>query len=384
MKNLAIVASHPIQYNAPWFRLLTERGIIKPKVFYTWYQSSGGSKYDPDFGKVISWDIPLLDGYDYEFVVNVASQPGSHHFRGIDNPGLNKAIAAYSPDAILVIGWAYKSHLACIRYFKGKVPVFFRGDSTLLDETNGIKTILRRIFLTWVYRHIDKVLYVGTNNKNYFAKHGIKEERLYQALHAIDNDRFSNPTTALKEEGELREKLGIRPGDFVVLFTGKLEAKKNPFFLIELSQRIKDPEIIFLFVGNGHLESELKSRAAYDPRIKFLSFQNQSQMPAVYNAANIFILPSAGPGETWGLAANEAMASGLPVILSSKAGGAVDLVKGNGIIFHRGEIARVQAYIENLKQNPAQYTKAREASLSHIQNFNFVQIAEAIEKACGV
>ena len=72
------------------------------------------------------------------------------------------------------------------------------------------------------------------------------------------------------------------------------------------------------------------------------------------------------------------------MILSSKVGGAVDLVKGNGIIFHGGEIARVQAYIENLKQNPAQYTKAREASLSHIQNFNFVQIAEAIEKACGV
>jgi len=385
VKKLAIVSTHPIQYNSPWYQLLNQRGKIEIKVFYTWSQTAKGPKYEPDFKRTVEWDIPLLEGYAYAFVENVAKEPGSHHFKGIDNPALNKTIEAWKPDVLLIIGWSYKSHLACLRYFKGRVPVLFRGDSTLLDETKGAKTILRRVFLTWVYKHIDKALYVGANNKAYFKAHGVKEKQLIPAFHAIDNDRFSIFTDEQKGAvAGFQQQLEIEEDVFVVLFAGKFEEKKNPFFLLELARRINDPKIIFLLTGNGPLEEELKAKAANDKRIKFLPFQNQSLMPALYRLGSVFILPSKGPGETWGLAANEAMASGLPVILSSKTGGAVDLINGNGLLFTPGETERVVRYIEELKNSPQALQEARNASLRWVKKFSYVQLAEAVEKGCGL
>ena len=139
MKKLAIITTHPIQYNAPLFKLLTERKQINIKVFYTWSQTDKGSKFDRDFGRHIDWDIPLLDDYQYTFVQNSSKNPGIHHFRGIDNPTLIEEIKIYKPGAILVIGWSFKSHLKCLRYFKGKVPLLFRGDSTLLNRQSVLK-----------------------------------------------------------------------------------------------------------------------------------------------------------------------------------------------------------------------------------------------------
>src|ERR1700722_3761487 len=100
MKKLAIVTTHPIQYYAPWFKLLAKSKIVLPKVFYTWGQSQQGTNYDPGFGKKVEWDIPLLEGYDHSFVENIAAKPGSHHFNGIVNPGLINEINKWQPDAI--------------------------------------------------------------------------------------------------------------------------------------------------------------------------------------------------------------------------------------------------------------------------------------------
>ena len=384
MRRLAIVSTHPIQYNAPWFKLLTERGKVAVKIFYTWSQSEEGPKYDPDFKRIVEWDLPLLDGYDYEFVQNVATEPGSHHFKGIDNPTLIQRIENWKPDVMLVFGWAFKSHLRCLRYFKGKLPVLFRGDSTLLDETPGLKQFIRRLFLRWIYRHVDVALYTGTHNKAYFRAHGLKDSQLVQALHAIDNGRFLLDEERQLAARRLRQQLSISTNAFVVLFAGKLEEKKNPFFLLELAQRIRDPQFVFLMAGNGRLEERLKEAARNDERIKFLPFQNQTQMPVLYAAAEAFVLPSRGPNETWGLAANEAMATGLPVLLSSKTGGAVDLIHDNGLLFHPEDVETAVEYLQLLKANEAAYRNACQASLSHIKRFGYGQLAEAVETACNL
>lgn len=384
MKRLAIVTTHPIQYNAPWFKLLTERGKLAVKVFYTWSQSEAGAKYDPDFKRTIEWDLPLLEGYEYSFVSNVAKEPGSHHFKGIDNPTLIKSIESWNPDAVLVFGWAFKSHLHCLRYFKGKIPVLFRGDSTLLDETSGLNRFIRRIFLRWVYRHVDVALYTGTHNKNYFLAHGLKENQLAPAFHAVDNGRFSPDEEKQLAARRLRQQLSVPVNAFVVLFAGKLEEKKNPFFLLKLAQQITDPDFVFVLAGNGHLEKDLKEAAKEDKRIKFLPFQNQSQMPVLYAAAEVFVLPSRGPNETWGLAANEAMAAGLPVLLSTKTGGAVDLIYNNGVQFHPDDVAIASEYLQLLKANEGAYQAAHQASLSQIKRFGYGQLAEAVETACNL
>jgi glycosyltransferase involved in cell wall biosynthesis len=106
---------------------------------------------------------------------------------------------------------------------------------------------------------------------------------------------------------------------------------KNIRGIIELIKKLPKSEFVVLFVGSGSLENELKQKAPNN--CIFLGFQNQSVMPIIYRMADVFVLPSVGPGETWGLAMNEALACGVPVIASEKCGWAIDLINSsNGMI----------------------------------------------------
>ncbi len=247
---------------------------------------------------------------------------------GIINPDNIDQIQKWQPDTILVYGWAYESHLTVMRYFKGKIPILFRGDSTLLDEKAGLKNLFKQIYLKWVYKYIDHALYTGTQNKAYFKKYGLRDEQLTFAPHAVDNNRFAAPRT--EDAGILKQDLNISVNDRLILFAGKFEEKKDPLLLLKAFINLATANTHLLFVGNGNLEPALKQHATNNPNIHFINFQNQSNMPVIYQACDIFCLPSKGPGESWGLAVNEAMACGKAILISDKTGCAVDLVK-NGV-----------------------------------------------------
>lgn len=376
MKRLAIVTTHPIQYYAPIFKLLHERGRIAIKVFYTWGQAAT-EIYDPGFRRSIRWDEPLLDGYPYEWAVNTAPKPGSHHYKGIVTPELNVQIENWQPDAVLIFGWAYKGHLSAMRYFKGKVPVFFRGDSTMLNKVQGIKSTIKNIFLKRVYRKVDQAFYVGTNNKAYFKKYGLRDNQLVFAPHAIDIGKFGADR---KDEAlDIRNKLNLSAGDILILFAGKFEPTKNPELLIQAFKNLRKSNVHLLFLGNGVLENVLKAEAQGNQQIHFLEFQNQSAMPAFYQAANIFCLPSVG--ETWGLAVNEAMAAGKAILVSDKVGCAVDLVRNdiNGEVFKSNSVEALTGALQRLMANSTQLSSMGQQSKKMIQPWNFIAIADAIE-----
>jgi len=378
MKKLAIITTHPIQYYAPVFKLLHDRGRVEIMVYYTWGEKAK-DKFDPGFGATIAWDIPLLDGYPFTWVKNTAEDPGSHHYKGIVNPDLIQQVKDFKPDAVLIFGWAYQSHLKCLRYFKGRLPVYFRGDSTLLDEPKGLKKILRSLFLNWVYKHVDCAFYAGSNNKYYFKKYGLKDNQLIFAPHAIDNDRFSANRSI--EAAALREQLDISESDILVLFAGKLEDKKSPMELLDAFLSLNKPGVHLLFAGNGELEEKLKLKAVDLKNIYFMGFQNQTTMPVIYQACDLFCLPSKGPGETWGLAVNEAMACSKAVLLSDRVGCAVDLVKKgyNGDIFESGNNNSLVECLDDLTQSKSKLKEMGKNSALMIRNWNFLSIGEAIE-----
>jgi len=375
---LAIITTHPIQYYAPIFKLLHTRNQISINVYYTWGEKAL-NKYDPGFNQQVTWDIPLLNGYPYEWVLNVSDNPGTHHFKGIVNPNLAEQINKWQPDALLFFGWAYQGHLKAIRYFSNRIHILFRGDSTLLDEPGAIKSILKSIYLKWVYKHIDHAFYVGSKNKDYFKKYGFKDSQLSFAPHAIDNDRFAEDRST--EAQLIREKLGIENDDILLLFAGKLESKKSPLLLIEAFLSLNRPGTHLLFIGNGTLENDLKLLAANVPNIHFMPFQNQTIMPAAYQAADLFCLPSQGPGETWGLAVNEAMACGKAILVSDKVGCSADLVKKNynGAIFKSEDRADLTDKLHMLTQSKALLNSYGENSKTLIKDWSFLKIAEAIE-----
>lgn len=383
-KRLAIISTHPIQYNSPLFQKLASGNTIELKVFYTWSQSAKQVE-DVEFGRTISWDLPLLKGYDYTFVENKAEKPGSKSFRGIDNPGLITEIKEWSPDALLVFGWNFKSHLQTMRYFKGRIPVYFRGDSTVLDEKAGLKVLMRRLFLRWVYTSIDKAFYVGTHNKLYFRKHGLKEKDLVFVPHAIDTNRFAQWNES-KEKllKERKKEIGLEGATHVFLYAGKFIEKKKPLLLIEAFVKAGfDEEVHLIFIGNGKLEREMKSRSAGYKNIHFLPFQNQSEMPLAYRLGDTLVLPSKGPGETWGLAVNEALSCGLNVIVSDRVGCAPDLiVEGmNGFVFRSGAEDELKMKLKLAIELSEKGKDISRQLLTEKYNFDFV--CRAIEKELG-
>jgi glycosyltransferase involved in cell wall biosynthesis len=352
---LAILSSHPVQYNAPLFLLLSQREDLQVRVFYSWEGTV--SQIDPEFGEKITWDIPLLEGYEYFFIPNVSNDPGSHHFRGLDNPSMIEEIEHWGPDTLLVYGWAFKTHLKALRHFHGKIPIFFRGDSTLLSDGNPVRKILRRLWLRWVYKYVDVVFYPGQRSREYFLAHGMAEDQLVHVPHSIDNRRFQINADELEKEAlQQRRQLGIPDDAMVVLFAGKLVSRKQPEYLLrivlELVTMNQSTPLHLVFAGTGPLLKCLKEKAGSSPHIHFIGFKNQSEMPLTYRIGNIFILPSVV--ETWGLAVNEAMACGRAVVVSDRVGCTPDLIKRgiNGDIFSCGSERELKNILLNYLKNP--------------------------------
>jgi glycosyltransferase involved in cell wall biosynthesis len=380
LKKLAIITTHPIQYNAPLFALLSKRGFVDVKVFYTWGEGVLQNKYDPGFGKIIKWDIPLLQGYDYCFVNNIAQDAGSHHFKGINNPTLIKELENYEADAILIYGWAFKSHLKVLRHFHKKIPLFFRGDSISLKQINPLKQQIRQLFLKWVYAHVNKALYVGTHNKNYYLQNGLQSNQLLFAPHAIDNERFlrnekENKATAMA----WRNEIGILANDLVFLYAGKLDANKNTRFLIDAFLATNDGSCHLVIAGNGELENGLKKEYEENPNIHFLAFQNQQVMPVLYRMADVFVLPCLN--ETWGLSINEAMVCGCALLVSKQAGAAIDLVKEgeNGFSFDPVNSIELKERLLFMIQNKDLMNTWGAVSVKEIEDWNYTNICLVIE-----
>ncbi|HEY9623254.1 MAG TPA: glycosyltransferase family 4 protein [Crinalium sp.] len=342
MNKLAIIISHPIQYYVPWFRHLATDPDLSIRVFYLW-NFGVTEQIDPGFQQTIQWDIPLLDGYDHEFVLNVSSDPGTHHIWGLDNPTLQEQVREYAPDAVLLMNYNYISTYQFLWQWT-QTPLLFRGDSHCLMQPRGLKAWLRKQWISAVYQRLSACLYVGQANYNYFRHHGVPEDRLFFAPHAIENDRFMTQSTTATQQAQLwKDELGIPANHAVIVFAGKFISKKRPLDLLQAFIQADLANTSLLLVGGGSLESELREQAIAHSHIHFAPFQNQSMMPRTYAIADLVVLPSYGPSETWGLAINEAMCLGKPVIVSDHVGCGADLVQSerNGLIFPAGDVSKL-------------------------------------------
>lgn len=373
---LAILTTHPIQYYAPFFQLLAKEEAISLKVFYSLGLTQ--NIVDRGFGKKISWDLPLLEGYAFEFLSNTANEKGSDRFSGIKNPEIIAKIQDFNPNVLLVYGWAYHGHLKAIKHFYSKLPIWFRGDSTLMNAQPIYKKLLRKLALTWVYRHIDRALYVGQRNKAYYKAFGLKDQQLSFVPHAIDNQRFAEDRK--NEATSIRSSLGLTDASILILFAGKIEAVKNPLLLINAFVKSAKDNVHLLVVGNGELEEKAKLASKNNALIHFLPFQNQTQMPALYQACDLFCLPSVS--ETWGLAINEAMAAGKAILASDQVGCAPDLIEPNknGLIFASNNLEDLTAALQLLTAGRSKLMEMGLQSRRIITKWSFEAQLMAIKK----
>ncbi len=382
MKKLAIITSHPIQYNAPWYRDVAAQPGIDLKVFYLW-DFGVKQTIDPGFGHALTWDIPLLDGYAHEFVPNVSSTPGTMHFMGMQNPDLSRRVRAFDPAAVLMMTYNYASTHRFLWSWRSS-PLLFRGDSHRLVPRVGAKEWVRRGALTLLMRRFAAFLYVGQANRRYFLHHGVPASRLFFAPHSVDNARFAGQREAtLLAATAWRRELGLADDDTVILSAGKFEPKKNLAVLIRAFMQADLPRASLLLVGSGPQEQELRALAASHPKIRFAPFQNQLQMPRTYAAGDLFVLPSQGASETWGLAVNEAMCLSRPIIVSADVGCGEDLVRPreNGLIFPTGDVAALARCLTEALADRDRLRAWGEKSFEIVARYSYTQTTAGLVRA---
>ncbi len=382
MKKLAIITSHPIQYYAPWFRHLVAEKKFSIQVFYLW-DFGVNQQIDAGFQQPIEWDIPLLNGYEHEFVPNVSSNPGTYHFWGLQNPSLLERVSLYSPDAVLLMNYNYASLYNFIWHWnRTRVPLLFRGDSHRILPNTGAKEWLRQQFISLIYRRFSACLYVGKANYDYFRQHGIPSQRLFFSPHAVDNNRFFAQTEeAIYQARVWKQELGIPESHAIILFAGKFENIKRPGILLQAFLQANLSQISLLFVGAGALENELRTQAANHPHIYFAPFQNQTLMPRTYAAADLLVLPSYS--ETWGLVINEAMCMSRAVIASTHVGCAQDLIHPyrNGLIFPAGDVSALTTCLKEAFSDRKRLQIWGEESRQIIASYSYKQTTEGLKQA---
>ena len=381
---LAYFVSHPIQYQAPLLRLIAAQPGIKLKVFFYSDFSVVGYQ-DRGFNRLIKWDIPLVEGYDYHFL-NCLGSKKYKNFLIARNILEELRIGKF--DAVWVHGWSDICSLqAVVAAKKLRIPVLIRGESNGLKEPRYfIKQLAKKAFLSWLFNHIFGVLYIGKLNRQFYKSLGVSDKSLFLMPYAVDNDYFQKKallTRTAKEE--FRKALNLKPTRPIILYAAKLTEKKRPQDLLAAyrllsSDGLQEPEPYLLFVGDGAMRSQLESEAEATgwQSIRFLGFRNQSEMPAMYELCDVFVLPSSF--EPWGLAVNEVMNSGKAVVVSEQVGCAPDLVlEGqNGCIFPVGDIVALAKAIQWAITNRL---RLGDISFKHIQNWSFRQDVEGLKLA---
>ena len=352
---LAVLTTHPIQYQVPLWRQLAGRGV----PLEVWYLSDHGHKkgLDREFGREFSWDLDMLGGYPYRFLPTDPTPPEIGTFRGARIGSLTSLFRDRAVTALLINGWFPQAYWqAAFQAYRAGIPTLLRAETNDLRKIPIFKEIVKRRLLKLLFDRVSVFLTIGAANRRFYLKYGVPQDRMIAAPYCVDNERFARAAECYRSQQEgLRRIWRIPDESFCFLFCGKLIAKKRVDELIRAFEvLLMNPglggqvPVHLLIVGDGALRERLEkvaSRLAYSAGhtcVTFAGFLNQTEMPKAYAAADCLVLPSDAT-ETWGLVVNEAMACGLPAITSDQVGCAGDLIDSGrtGDVYPLGDAERL-------------------------------------------
>lgn len=342
---LVIIASHPIQYQVPLWQALARDGRVPFEVWYLTHHAVAAS-HDEEFGKAFAWDLDMLTGYPHRLLEAPPGATPTTFARCRSLQPIGPMLRAVGARAVWIQGWQVFGYWQVAWAAKrASAELWLRGESNDLAEVAWWKAISKRLILGALFARVDQFLCIGTANRRLYQRFGAADARLRNAPYAVDNDRFAEQAKALRAQRvAIRARWGIDEDAFVAMFCGKLIAKKRPQDLVAAAAQARGGgvNLHMLFVGSGELGEQLRKscRVVFDadagsaekigsegaPPATFAGFLNQTQISEAYVAADCLVLPS-DYGETWGLVVNEAMASGLPCVISDHCGCAEDLGK---------------------------------------------------------
>jgi len=403
---LLIVSSHPVQYQVPIWRILSQRMNMPVHVMYLTKQGVSND-YDPEFNISLKWDIDMLDGYNFSHIKDAVPTLGSFFYSRISSLGLKDIknfMTTNRVQYVMIQGWNIFAYYQIVNFVKRntKAKIILRGEGTNLYKNRIFSNLIRTFILRNFFNKIDKFLYIGEANRQLYEDFSIEKDKLIFSPYSIDNKRFRDQLNLItnKEKKLIRKELLIDEDSVVVSFFGKLINKKRPLDIIHAAKILENTiskKIHIVFVGDGELFDEIiaNSDCKYSkrllatkmhriqnheaPKTSLLGFLNQTEITKAYSISNIIVLPS-DQNETWGLVVNEGMACGVVPVVSNRVGSSYDLVDplSNKLIF---DYADIDSLAKSLKFAIDNYPLLKEKVNKIIEQYTFDRVVESIKIA---
>jgi glycosyltransferase involved in cell wall biosynthesis len=367
------IATHPAQYQAPLFRRMAMRADLDLHVAYCTLRGAEAA-HDPEFGVTVKWDIPLLDGYAWTHVPNKGS--GAESFFGIRNSGIWKIIREGKFDAVLCyVSYVRASFwISCLAAKLSRTAFLFGTDATTLTPLDGRmwKRPVKRLFWPFLFRLADQVIAPSSGSLGLMRSLGIPGDRVTLIPYVVDNDWWLAESARVDRDA-VRGSWGASPKDTIILSCAKLQPWKRPLDLLRAFAKANLSNALLVFAGEGPLRRQLEAEAAFlgvTSRVRILGFVNQTQLPGIYTAADLMVLPSSY--DAFGVVVNEAMLCGCPVAVSDHVGAARDLIAHgrSGFVFPCGKVEALAEILQHASPHPARLSEMGRVARARMESWS--------------
>ena len=282
--------------------------------------------------------------------------------------GIHKVLSSYNPDVVITAGFGpVMLHAFLWSKLKRKKHIPFT-DGTLLSEKN--LSFLHKAVRKLVYRFSDAFLGPSRKSLELYAHYGCKSHRCFTSCLCINNENYKS--------------IKFKDRKVDLLFVGQFIERKMPFFFVEVCRKVSReiPNCKIVVLGSGPLEQKFRNEIEkINADVTFQGFVQPNDLPHYYSSAKLLLFPT--QRDCWGVIANEASASGTPVMTCENAGASNELIlhDKNGLILPLEESTWAQHAVD-LLTNEVKWQKLSKHGPMIVKDFTFERAAEGILNAC--
>jgi glycosyltransferase involved in cell wall biosynthesis len=290
-----------------------------------------------------------------------------------------RKLDSIKPDILVLDGYSYAACWAGFFWAKKNARKIIIWSSS--NEDDKKRFFLKEKLKSFLVKRCDAANVYGRRSKTYLVKLGMPEDRIFIMGNTTNNSFYYDQTMKFKKDGDLlRKKFGLCPHNF--LYIGRFSPEKNVIYLLNAYRKLKieGHNWGMLLVGNGPQEEGIEGYInRYDIKDVYMpGFKQKGEIPRYLAVSDVFILASVY--EPWGLVVNEAMAAGLPVLVSKKCGCYPDLIKDgvNGFSFDPFDENELLHYMKIVSEGKCDLTAMGRESLGIIKSYTPERAAKIV------
>jgi glycosyltransferase involved in cell wall biosynthesis len=275
------------------------------------------------------------------------------------NPAILDRLRKGRFDAVVIPGWSMPTSVAAAAACRTRgIPYVLFSETHDRSPRPAWLRLTKRVALRPLVAGASAWLATGTLSEDYFVRHGAHRARIFRFANTPDVEALALRIDAARARRDaVRASLGVPAGAVVALFVARLIGAKDPQCLVEAQALLeaRGADVVSVLVGEGPEAKSLRElvEARSLRGVRLTGSRRPAELAEVYAAADVFVLPSRH--EPWGVVVNEAMAAGLPVVLSDRVGAAADLLADgvNGRLVPAGDAQRLAGALAEIAGDAA-------------------------------